>query len=175
MEGAPVEVWGDAVRLRQVVVNLLDNAIKYTRPGGRIEIRTWRRKDRGVLQITDNGIGIPSHALPHVFERFYRADKARSRASGGVGLGLSIVKAICSAHGGVVFAESTEGRGTSLTVELPLVSYTHRGEREDAGEGDRTGSVTQEDKEPWRQLELEHASLQAEEPPIVVPSTSSCH
>src|SRR5258708_21219720 len=78
--------------------------------------------DTGVLEVTDNGPGIPACALPHVFERFYRADKARSRASGGAGLGLSIVKAICAAHNADVNVSSQEGRGTTFRVELPLLT-----------------------------------------------------
>jgi heavy metal sensor kinase len=113
------EVLGDETRLRQVVVNLLDNAIKYTAAGGQIDVRVAERGNRVVLLVSDNGIGIPAEALPHVFERFYRTDKARSRASGGAGLGLSIVKAICSAHNSEVLVDSTEDKGTTVTVELP--------------------------------------------------------
>lgn len=116
----PVEILGDETRLRQVVVNLLDNAIKYTGEGGHIEVLAGRRGNRAQLQVSDNGLGIPADALPHVFERFYRADEARSRATGGAGLGLSIVKAICSAHNGEISVVSTEGQGTSFTVEFPL-------------------------------------------------------
>jgi heavy metal sensor kinase len=122
-----VEVLGDETRLRQVVVNLLDNAIKYTRDGGHIEFLAGRRGNRAWLQVSDDGIGIPADALPHVFERFYRADKARSRASGGAGLGLSIVKAICSAHSGEISVVSTEGRGTTFTVEFPLYATVQDG------------------------------------------------
>jgi heavy metal sensor kinase len=125
-DGPPVEVLGDVLRLKQVVVNLLDNGIKYTPSGGWIKILASSKAQSGVLRIIDSGIGIRVDALPHIFERFYRADKARSRASGGTGLGLSIVRAICSAHYGSVFAESVEGKGTALTVELPLYeSVTH--------------------------------------------------
>jgi two-component system OmpR family sensor kinase len=119
---AGVVVWGDKSRLKQVIVNLLDNAIKYTRPGGKIELRVSAGEGKGVLEVADNGIGIPAEALPHVFERFYRADKARSRELGGAGLGLSIVKSICVAHGGSVRVESQEGNGTRLIVELPLAN-----------------------------------------------------
>lgn len=115
----PAEVLGDETRLRQVLVNLLDNAIKYTAAGGHIEILTELRGNRARLEVSDNGIGIPADALSHVFERFYRADKARSRASGGVGLGLSIVKAICTAHSGEISVVSREGQGATFTVEFP--------------------------------------------------------
>jgi heavy metal sensor kinase len=119
--GSGVHVLGDRVRLQQVIVNLLDNSIKYTQAGGLIEVRVSRERESAVLEVSDNGPGIPAHALPHVFERFYRADKARSRASGGAGLGLSIVKAICAAHNGEIKVSSQEGRGSSFRVELPLV------------------------------------------------------
>jgi heavy metal sensor kinase len=112
---------GDAARLKQVVVNLLDNAIKYTPAGGRIFIRISTTASRmAVLEIADNGVGIPAAALPHIFERFYRADKVRSRELGGAGLGLSIVRSICQAHGGSVEITSEEGKGTTCRVELPL-------------------------------------------------------
>lgn len=118
----PEQTWvqGDRVRLQQVVVNLLDNAIKYTATGGSIRLSVSTEKGRGLVEIQDNGSGIPSECIPFVFDRFYRADKARSRESGGTGLGLSIVKAICTAHGGTVSLESQEGTGTSVRVELPL-------------------------------------------------------
>ena len=118
----PVEVLGDPTRLKQIVVNLLDNAIKYTEAGGSVEITTTSAADHAVLRVADQGIGISASALPHVFERFYRADRARSRSSGGTGLGLSIVKAICSAHGGSASIASREGDGTVVTIEFPLYS-----------------------------------------------------
>jgi heavy metal sensor kinase len=115
-----VQVEGDRTRLQQVIVNLIDNAIKYTQEGGDVEISVSGEGNTAVLEVSDNGPGIPAQALPHVFERFYRADKARSRASGGAGLGLSIVKAICTAHNAEVKVSSQEGRGASFRVELPL-------------------------------------------------------
>jgi heavy metal sensor kinase len=118
--GAGVEVVGDPSRLQQLVVNLLDNAIRYTSEGGGISVSTTRQGHRAILTVADSGAGIPPEALPHVFERFYRADKARTRYSGGSGLGLSIVKAICTAHHGEIEISSTEGVGTSVTVLLPL-------------------------------------------------------
>jgi heavy metal sensor kinase len=114
-----VFVEGDRTRLQQVVANLIDNAIKYTPAGGMIEVKVQREAGKAVLDVSDNGIGIPATAIPHVFERFYRVDKARSRASGGAGLGLSIVKAICAAHGGEISVSSEEGRGSCFRVELP--------------------------------------------------------
>ena len=83
-------------------------------------MRTAARQNRAVLEVADNGIGIPEEALSHVFERFYRVDKARSRQLGGAGLGLSIVKSICAAHSGRVDVQSKEGQGSRFTVELPL-------------------------------------------------------
>ena len=116
-----IYVEGDRSRLQQVIVNLVANAIKYTQEGGEVEVNV--RADRGtaVLEVSDNGVGISAHALGHVFERFYRADKARSRNSGGAGLGLAIVKAICTAHGAEIKVSSEEGHGSRFTVELPLL------------------------------------------------------
>jgi len=117
-----VLVNGDRARLKQVIVNLLDNAIKYTPNGGHIEVRVLRRDGKASLEVADNGIGIPSTALPHIFDRFFRVDKARSRELGGAGLGLSIVKSICAAHAGRVLVESREGEGSRFTVELPIAA-----------------------------------------------------
>jgi heavy metal sensor kinase len=116
----PVLVEGDRARLKQVVVNLLDNAIKYTSGGGKIHLRVARQNGHALLEVEDNGIGIPVEALPHVFERFFRVDKARSRDQGGAGLGLSIVKSICTAHGAEVQVESEPGKGSRFRVKLPL-------------------------------------------------------
>jgi heavy metal sensor kinase len=116
----PVPALGDQTRVKQVLVNLLDNAIKYTAAGGHVVVSTEAQGDRAVLTVNDDGLGIPAESLSHVFERFYRAEKARSRESAGFGLGLSLVQAVCRAHGGDVSIESTEGRGTTVTVTLPL-------------------------------------------------------
>jgi heavy metal sensor kinase len=118
----PQEVWveGDKFRLKQVVVNLLDNAIKYTPGGGSVALRVGAADGRAVLEVADSGIGIPSSALPRVFDRFYRVDTARSREQGGAGLGLAIVKSICAAHQGSVAATSRPGEGSRFRVELPL-------------------------------------------------------
>ena len=121
-----VEINGDKGRLKQVVVNLLDNAIKYTGDGGKVDVTVSAMNGNAVLEVSDTGIGIPAESIPHVFGRFYRVDKARSRQMGGTGLGLSIVKAICTAHGGRVSAESIEGQGSRFTVELPLANKQER-------------------------------------------------
>ena len=129
-----VPVEGDRARLKQVVVNLLDNAIKYTPANGRINLRTSIHDGRALLEIEDTGIGIPADALPRVFERFFRVDKARARAMGGAGIGLSIVKAICAAHGGQVAVASVEGQGTRFKVTLPLAPAATRKESSHAAQ-----------------------------------------
>jgi heavy metal sensor kinase len=115
------EAWvnGDAARLREVFFNLLDNAIKYTPKGGEVAIQVDHRGTEAIVVMRDTGIGIPAEHLPHVFDRFYRVDKARSRAEGGTGLGLSIAQSTIVAHGGRIELTSTPGQGTTCTVRLP--------------------------------------------------------
>jgi len=117
---APVQVLGDAGRLKQVVVNLLDNAFKYAQANGNVWMSVTSANAMAKLEVRDDGIGISAAALPYVFERFYRADKARSRDEG-AGLGLSIVKSICEAHGGTVEVKSAINKGTLCRVSLPLI------------------------------------------------------
>jgi heavy metal sensor kinase len=116
----PMPVKGNRVRLKQVVVNLLDNAIKYTPAKGAIRLRVHGVNGHAVLEVEDNGIGIPPDALPHIFERFYRVDQARSADSESAGLGLAIVKSICIAHGAEVEAQSAIGNGSCFRIKLPL-------------------------------------------------------
>ena len=115
-----ISILGDNAKLEQVIYNVIDNAIKYTPRGGEVEASLVRSGRKAVIRIRDTGIGIPSGDLPHIFDRFYRVDKARSRATGGTGLGLSIVKQIVQNHGGNISASSTEGKGTTFTIELPV-------------------------------------------------------
>jgi heavy metal sensor kinase len=115
-----VLVEGDRARLKQVVVNLLDNAIKYTSGGGTIQLNVTRQNGHAILDVADSGMGIPADAVPHVFDRFFRVDKARSREEGGAGLGLSIVKSICTAHNAEVQVESAVGKGSRFRIKLPL-------------------------------------------------------
>ncbi|MDB6161014.1 MAG: Integral rane sensor signal transduction histidine kinase [Gammaproteobacteria bacterium] len=117
-----VNVEGDRARMKQVVVNLLDNAIKYTPSGGRVCLKISRDDGEAILEIADDGIGIPHEALPHVFKRFYRVDGSRSREQGGAGLGLSIVKSICAAHGAQVEVASIPGKGSRFRIRQSLVN-----------------------------------------------------
>ena len=122
-DSAPgVTVEGDRARLKQVVVNLLDNAIKYTPRGGRVLLSVRREGAYAVLDVTDTGVGIPAAALVHVFKRFYRVDGSRSREGGGAGLGLSIVKSICLAHGAEVEVRSAPGAGSTFRIRQPLAA-----------------------------------------------------
>jgi heavy metal sensor kinase len=116
---APVTVRGDARRLKQVVVNLLDNAIKFTPSGGVVSVTTRQYNGCGLLEVCDSGIGIPAQSLPHVFDRFYRVDAARSADDGGAGLGLAIVRSICSAHGAEIEVASSPGSGSRFRVQFP--------------------------------------------------------
>lgn len=111
---------GDELRLRQMFLNLLGNAIKYTPSGGRIDIAVTMDRGFAILSITDTGVGIPTEHLPHIFDRFYRIDEARNREDGGTGLGLSIVKWIVDVHHGRIEVRSTPGKGSTFTVILPL-------------------------------------------------------
>ena len=116
----PVPVEGDRARLKQVVVNLLDNAIKYTPEQGAIRLRVGTVNGHAILEVADNGVGIPPDALPHVFERFFRVDQTRSTDPESAGLGLSIVKSICTAHGAEVEVDSAAGKGSRFRVKLPV-------------------------------------------------------
>jgi two-component system phosphate regulon sensor histidine kinase PhoR len=110
----------DESRLQEIIYNLLDNAVKYSRAGGTITLCAAVEGDRMRISVSDEGIGIREDDLPRIFERFYRADKARSRELGGTGLGLSIVKHIAQLHGGTAQAQSEPGKGTTISVLLPL-------------------------------------------------------
>ncbi|HWQ57904.1 MAG TPA: HAMP domain-containing sensor histidine kinase [Clostridia bacterium] len=112
-------VRGEANRLDQVVSNLVENALKYTDKGS-VRVRLVKDGEDALLEVRDTGIGIPQEAIPHVFERFYRVDKARSRDTGGTGLGLSIVEKIVSMHGGDINVESELGRGSAFIVRIPF-------------------------------------------------------
>jgi len=112
----------DETRLQQILYNLLDNAVKYSHADGEIRLGAEQRGDEIAVTVSDNGVGISKADLPRIFERFYRADKARSRELGGTGLGLSIVKHIAQLHGGRVETESELGKGTTVRVMVPMDS-----------------------------------------------------
>jgi signal transduction histidine kinase len=117
-------VIGDRVLLDQAVLALLDNAIKYNRPGGHVIVRAYENDAQAYLEVQDTGIGIAAEHMPHLGERFYRVDKARSREAGGTGLGLSIARGIAVAHGGTLTLASIPDQGTTVTLMLPLVNGT---------------------------------------------------
>ena len=116
----PCDIYADKSKLNQVIYNLMENAVKYTQAGGMIKVSLVRQGRDAIFTVSDNGPGIPKENLPHVFDRFYRVDKARSREKGGTGLGLSIVHQLVLLHGGAIRVESEEGKGASFIVELPL-------------------------------------------------------
>ena len=115
-------VLGDLDRLQQVVLNLVDNASRIVGPGGHVVVELTAEGDRAVLSVIDDGPGIPEEDLPRLFDRFYRADSSRTRASGGAGLGLAIVRAIITAHGGRIEAANMPGGGARMTVVLPAIA-----------------------------------------------------
>ncbi len=116
----PVNLTAEPELLQQAVRNLLNNAFKYTSAGGSVYLRLFTQSHQVIIQVEDNGIGIPATDLPHIFERFYRVDTARSRQSGGFGLGLAIAKQIVTAHKGQIAAHSVFGQGSLFQIELPL-------------------------------------------------------
>ncbi len=118
--GETARIDGDPDRLAQVLVNLIDNALRHTPAGGSVEVSVQRRDFRASLVVHDTGVGIPFNDLPHIFERFYVVDRSRARDASGTGLGLSIVKQIVEAHGGTVTAESEFGLGATFTCVFPV-------------------------------------------------------
>ena len=116
---APYIVRGEETQLISMFANLVENAVKYTPPGGRVEVIGESNESEVVVRVLDTGIGIPEESLTRIFERFYRVDKARSKSTGGTGLGLSIVRHVAENHGGQVTVESVPGKGSTFTVYLP--------------------------------------------------------
>jgi signal transduction histidine kinase len=120
--GRPDLVDADAQRVDQLLVNLIENAIKYTPSGGAVTVLTWRRDAEVGVTVSDTGPGIPPEDLDHVFDRFFRVDEARRRTSGGSGLGLAICREIVEAHGGRIWVESEAGRGSAFSLALPAAA-----------------------------------------------------
>lgn len=119
IKGDPLFI-GDSDKFKQMIINLVDNAIKYTEQNGKVKVRLEEQRENMVLTVSDTGTGIPPEHVPRLFERFYRVDKSRDRAKGGTGLGLAIVKHIVLGFGGTIEVASEEGKGTSFTVKIPL-------------------------------------------------------
>src|SRR5205823_5398146 len=122
----PARVYGDADQLKQILVALLDNALKYTPNAGSIALSLTTTENHAIIKVSDTGIGILPADVPHIFERFYRADRARSRDRGGSGLGLAIVRSIVQEHQGTIDVESTPGKGSTFTLKLPMASEMDR-------------------------------------------------
>lgn len=116
----PAPVFGDLYRIKQCMMNLISNSIEHSTEHGVVTVEYQETWDHVILRVRDNGSGIPSQDLPHVFERFYRVDKSRNKKTGGIGIGLSITKAIVDAHNGIITVDSKTGEGTVFTITLPL-------------------------------------------------------
>ena len=128
LKASPAPLRGDPERLIQVLINLMTNAMEYNQPGGKVEVVTSLEAGQAFLQVIDTGKGIPESELPRIFDRFHRADAARSRATGGgSGLGLAICQGIIQSHQGSISATSVPGKGTTFTVSLPQSLETHEG------------------------------------------------
>ena len=113
-------VLGDAFKIKQAIFNLVNNAVKYNRPGGSVSLANYIEDGSVIIEVADTGIGIAGEDLPRIYDRFFRVDKSRSRQRGGSGLGLAIVKKIIEDHGGTVVATSTLGRGSTFNFTAPL-------------------------------------------------------
>ena len=122
LQKPPVSLIADPDLLQQALRNLLNNAFKYTPSGGSVQLRLFTQLRRVIIQVKDDGIGIPDESVPHIFERFYRVDTVRSRQTGGFGLGLSIAQQIIQAHGGQITVKSVVGKGAAFQIELPFRS-----------------------------------------------------
>ena len=118
--GESTSMLGDVSKIKQVLINLLNNALKYTPKGGWVTVEVRCDSQFAQVIVSDSGIGIPSKDIPHIFERFYRVDRSRNRQSGGVGIGLSIVKAIVNVHGGNIEISSEEQKGSIFKVSFPM-------------------------------------------------------
>ena len=118
----------DPERVHQVLFNLVDNAVRFTPPGGEVTIAAERHNGSVELRVADTGVGIAPEHLPRLFERFYRVDPSRSREEGGTGIGLAIARSVVEAHGGHIRAESEPGQGSVFTFDLPAASTVTRGD-----------------------------------------------
>jgi heavy metal sensor kinase len=134
-ELAPCTALGDPDHLSQILMNLLSNALKHCRPGDRVRLLSTHEEDRAIFRIADTGPGIAAEHLPHIFERFYRADPSRNRATGGAGLGLAICKILAEAQGGLLTVESTPQQGSTFILSLPAQSSSQPGSSSNVADG----------------------------------------
>jgi two-component system phosphate regulon sensor histidine kinase PhoR len=120
----PALIMGDEARMMQVIINLLDNAFKYTSQGGAVTVHVQPTETQVLLTVQDTGVGIAQEHITHIFERFYRVDSARTRSAGGTGLGLAIVKWIATIHHGTITVTSQPGKGSTFRIALPKLQET---------------------------------------------------
>ena len=140
IEVQPLQVYGNANLLSRMIDNLIENAIKYSPEGSRVEVNLGEADGRALLSVKDHGIGIPGEHLPRISERFYRVDTARSREMGGTGLGLAIVKHVALVHGGLLEVTSRVGQGSCFSIRMPL----HLGNGVEAAPEDLSGGLAPE-------------------------------
>jgi heavy metal sensor kinase len=139
VDGESRDAQADPQRLNQALTNFIENAIKYSQPGGEVHVSAWARDSEVGVTVADNGPGIPAEARAHIFDRFYRADRARGRDGGGSGLGLAICREIAHAHGGRVWVESEEGKGSAFSLALPRIRQP--AEKQPAAQDKELGST----------------------------------
>ena len=137
----PIRIEGDIDRLRQLLLILVDNGIKYTQPGGTVRLELYQENGRAIVKVNDTGAGIPEEHLPYIFDRFYRVDKARSRHLGGSGLGLSIAYWIVKSHQGEIKVESEVGVGTTFIISFPALDQMVDDDHFDDDQEEKTGSI----------------------------------
>ena len=142
-----IKVFGEQQKLSRLFSNLIHNAIQYTPENGSVIVELMKSGRFAIILIKDTGIGIPEDQIPHVFDRFWRADKARSRREGGTGLGLSIVKAIAKSHGGKVSVTSEVGVGSCFQVKLPLMNSPSTQEKKSSTKANSVSKITRDQKQ----------------------------
>ena len=163
----PVYIIGNPDHVEQMLINLIDNAIKYNKPGGSVTVHVFGNDREANVTISDTGIGIPEEHLPRLFERFYRVDKGRSRSMGGTGLGLAIVKHIVRGMNGEIEVHSKFGEGTEFLVTLPIAPPPAPEERDESGEVDEVMDITDEErsKEQQERDESRRRGIHEDAPP----------
>lgn len=170
----PVYIIGNPDHVEQMLINLIENAIKYNKPGGSVTVHVFGNDREANVTISDTGIGIPEEHLPRLFERFYRVDKGRSRSMGGTGLGLAIVKHIVRGMNGEIEVHSKFGEGTEFLVTLPIAPPPAPEERDESGDADEVMDITDEErsKEQQERDESRRRGIHEDAPPPAAPALS---